>query len=342
MGTVDSDMRRSLFSHARALVAVILTLGVAVLSAATAISAPPPSVHQPLPGVSYGTESIEGAPQDALRVSPTRLTFDNVTPGSEHTASITIRNRRATPTRFSIDVVGLAGSRDPLRRVSMLAANDPANQATARSWITPAVHDVILQPRQFATIPIGMSVPAGARPGGHYAAVIVRAQGKQLAIPGTTGGRLGVDTELAVAVLATVPGTAQRSLRIVSITAPGLVTSRHQLHATVVVENSGDVHADPRGVVTIRSLVGSDIARTPLRTRTLLPRGRDRVELTWKHAPWIGRYTITASVGSGTNTTGDTAARVVWIMPPWWAMLIAAIAAAAGIGWIIRRRRFDD
>ena len=272
--------------------------------------------------VEITTESISSAAADELRVSPTLISIDQATPGSAHDARIRIYNRRAIPTRFTIDVIGLAGSPDPLQRVAFLERGDPADRSSARSWVTPAVRTITLQPRQVATVPIRVVVPQQARPGGHYASVLVRAAARPAgdALP---GGQVGVETEMAVPLLAVVPGRVATSVAIHEVAAPGRVTSHARWSADVVLENTGDIHARPRGTVTITSLFGRVVARTSIGGRILLPDGRDRSRVTWKHAPWLGRYSITVAAHAQ-GAQGDTTSRTVWVLPPWWTWLVLA------------------
>jgi hypothetical protein len=288
--------------------------------------------------VTFGTESIESAPRDELRVAPTRIVINEARPGTSTTQYVHVRNRRSRTTTFTLEVVALAGSPDPLRRVTFLDPNDSATQATAKPWVRPMASQLELKPRQYAVVPVRVQIPASAQAGGHYAAVVIRME--QAAIPnGPQGGRLGVSAEAAVPLLITVPGAVRTRARIVSMHAARFVRSRQSWPVQVLVENTGRVHVAPRGNLRVTSLLGNEVARIQVQPRTLLPGARDRTTVTWKRTPWIGRYRVETRLSWNGASGPVSKTLTLWVMPPWWTWLLGACVLAAIVFGVARRRR---
>lgn len=325
-----------------------MIIGAVLTGSALVVHAAPTSTSErPDMDVRRGIEQITDPPTHTILVSPTLINIPDAAPGSVHVAKIKIRNRRATTSTFSVLVEGIAGSTNPLQRIVFLKPGDPAMSRTAAAWVQPATASITLKPHEYAEVPVMLTVPHGdgARPGGHYAAVIVRDR-HTTSLDDQRGGRVGVQPEVAVPILITVPGKARRSLRVHSVTAPQRVTSRARWSAHIVIENSGDVHLDPVGTVSLISPFGGVVEQLPISTRTLLPGGRAAADVHLRRAPLIGWYRVRTSIHAARDSNGSGVAaradRTLYVTPPWWILIIVAVALVAVSMMWLRRRNDDD
>lgn len=258
---------------------------------------------------------------DTMLVAPTQIPILHARPGTACSTSLRIENRRPQPTTFELLPIGMVGSSDPGGPVRFLEVDDPAAEATARDWLRVAEPQVELGVRGYAQVPVTVRIPENAGPGGHYAAIAVRAKDTD-----ASAGELGVQSQIAVPVLVEIAGTAQRQIRLGAVRAPRLVQGREPLELAVRVRNTGNTFATPSGRVTVRSTFGSVIGHLPLRgSRLLLPEGAAPLEARWKRTPWIGRYTLEVVVRPQPDGSAVRERVTVWALPPWWA--IAAVVA---------------
>lgn len=278
---------------------------------------------------------------DAMAVAPTTLPLAEARPGATCTTTLRVENRRDERTTFDLVAIGMLGADDGMRSVEYLEPGDPRESRTARGWIGLPTSSVTLDSRQVVTVPVVVRVPNAPGPGGHYAAVAVRARGAVT----KAAGNVGVQSQIAVPLLVDIAGTAERALQITDVNAPPLVYDRERARLEVGLRNSGNTFASPVGRVRLEGLFGRHLGDLPLSgSRPLLPDATGAATATWERTPWFGRYTAVISVRpqEGGPTARSTVS--IWALPPWW--VPAGIGALAGLLFWWRRstqrRRFDD
>jgi hypothetical protein len=286
----------------------------------------PPEDAQCGPQIEYGTgdEAAQATVNGTFIVTPTEIAR-TIAPGESVTCQLRLSNRRSERTRFNLRVEGLVGSSSPRRQVEYVERGDARLRNTAAPWVQ--VQDgSTLRSRQFEVVPVRITVPQDAAPGGHFAAVLVSpATDADDAADTGIGGR--VESRIAVPVLITVPGDADAAAEITRASAPGLVWARERWTLRTKVRNSGTVHVQPQGTVEVKGIFGNVVERLPLRGRTILPTASSEANVVWKKPPWFGYYRATITVRNGDDPKRlDSETVTFWALPPWWVLLI--------IGWL--------
>lgn len=270
-------------------------------------------------------------------VSPTAFDVTrSLRAGDAFTCILSIRNRRKVRTTYEITALGLLGDRSQGTR--LIGAEDEAARATAATWVDPAVGTVTLRPNQVADVPIRVTVPPNPPRGGVFAMVqVLSAQPAGAEQPAA----VGVTTGAGVPLLLRVGGAGAPKLAFDDPRAPTLRVNRAHWTWRARVDNDGTEHAVPRGRVRIRSIFGSTVATFPIATRTLLPGGGAKVDVTWKQTPWFGVYRYDARVDARGADDGTSARAQGWIvaLPPWWVITLIGVVALAAIVVPIYRRR---
>lgn len=187
----------------------------------------------------------------------------------------------------------------------------------AAGWLRFADASVRIPARTRAEIPFTVSVPEGAVPGDHPAAVVARAAGR----------------EAGVSVHLRVGGRPLSALTVERVRVVGGDAIRYD------VVNRGNTTLSPRLSVRADGLLGTSLARGPKALPLTLAPGR-RVTLTepWQDAPALDdvdvKVTVTAAGGAGDSATAT--ARFV----PWGALGgVAALLAGGGAAAYAYRRR---
>jgi len=261
--------------------------------------------------------------------------------GDRFTCTITVRNRRAVATTLDLRTSGVVGAR---AGVGFLDANDPDAATTAASWLRPAAPSVTLAPREFARVPVTVTVPEDPPVGSAYAALLFvpRASDED---GNDVGPSVGVVSRIAVPFLLRVGGEGQAKLHLRDARAPRVRWDRDPWTWRADLDNNGTLHTVPSGRVRIRSLFGSTVRELPIAGRALLPEGRVPLEVTWRGLPWFGIYRYDARVGDAQDPKLAPARASGWILvlPPWWVLALAGfVLVLAIVGLVTRRRQWDD
>ncbi|MFK8909975.1 hypothetical protein [Streptomyces sp. YS-3] len=186
------------------------------------------------------------------------------------------------------------------------------------AWITPAAAEVRIPPRTRAEVPFTVTVPVGAPPGGHTAALVASGGGRQARVP--------VRVRVAGPVLA-------------ALTVEDVTLDRGNSLIRYALVNRGNTTLAPSLAVRADGLWGRRLRRPARPLPVALPPG-GRAELTepW-HPPALDRVEVRLTVTAPGAARGEATATAAFVP---WGPVAGAGCAAAGAGaalWIRRRRR---
>lgn len=215
------------------------------------------------------------------------------------------------------------------------------------SWVSLPKGPIDLEPGQRTEIPITVSVPTNADPGGHYASVFFGSTP-----PGD--GQVKISSKLGTLLLGKVAGAVEEQG---SVSEFGFVTgktfyTRPPVDFFFRFNNSGNVHLRPTGTITIKNMFGSTVDSFEVNPSlgATLPNSIRRYEATWEKRPitqtsgsfigkffseykneWnnfaIGKYTAQLSLTISSAKSGGSASLSFWIVP--WHLLIVWIIILA-------------
>ncbi|MGW1197120.1 COG1470 family protein [Streptomyces sp. NPDC002536] len=223
--------------------------------------------------------------------------------------------------RSAIALEGVPGTvfEDKLSVVNPGTAPRTVELRATGAWIALAERRVRIPPRTRADVPLTVTVPTGAVPGEHPAAVTVTGEGRQLQVP--------------VTVRVTGPTLAALAVEHVRVSGTGRGTVIH--YALV---NRGNTVLAPHLEIRAVGVFGEVLHRTPDGVPAELPPGRSlRLTEPWPGAPRLDRVRVSVTAtapGAAHSTASDTYMPLPWLLPG----LGAAVAAAAAY-WLVRRRR---
>lgn len=251
-----------------------------------------------------------------------------VNPGDVITRSITVTNRVATPVKFQIDVEDFMGSTDKDRAVILLGSEKGPN--SFKDNLIPEKTEFTLNPGEKISIPVKISVPANAQPGGFYTSVLVSnkptvdAGGNSSQVQGMTS----IISRVGVLFFIRVNGPVEEKGFVEDF----YLQNRQTLFSggpytfNLSFQNDGTVHLVPYGLITIKNIFGNNIGSIPVDAYFALPKSIRYRELTWQNAPFLfGRYTAKVEMHVGYGTGVDVKSISFWVIP-WKFVAIAFIS----------------
>jgi len=174
--------------------------------------------------------------------------------------------------------------------------------STLAGWMTLPAGPIEVPREQTRTIPIAITIPKDAAPGGHYAAVLI---GNRAPEGVHNGDALSVTSSIASLFFLRVAGTVIEKGRIRDFTTESSVYQDAEARLSLRFENQGNVHLQPKGNITIYNMFGKQRGFIPLNSGAygnVLPGSIRKFMFTWKSDSglWdIGRYRAEATLGYG-------------------------------------------
>lgn len=283
--------------HPIRLAALAAALALLALDAPAARAADAPWSAAPAPG--GGTRPTgDGRPYFYLEGAPGSVLEDKVALTNPTGRPLTLRLRGAAAENTATGAVTVRPDADP--------------------WIALAAAEVSVPPRTRADVPFSVTVPAGAQPGDHPAALVASGGGRE--------ARVGLRVRVGGPTLA-------------ALTVEDVHVDEGRSLIRYALVNRGNTTLAPSLAVRADGIVGHPLRR-PARPLALelLP-GR-RVELTepWPHPPALDRVEVRLTVTAAGGARGEASASAVFV--PWAPVAgLACVLAGGAAWWGIRRRR---
>lgn len=178
------------------------------------------------------------------------------------------------------------------------------------SWISVNPSEAVLPARGSQTFAFTVDVPENAEPGGHFGSVIVKTN--PIAIDATGAA---VSQEAGPLILVSVAGDISEAARIVEFKAQKNFWESGPVVLETRVENLGNVHFKPSGVITIKNMFGNEVTKINLEERNVLPDTIRKLSNEWNPGFAVGRYTADLSIVFGPNQEVTTASTTFTVFP---------------------------
>ncbi len=281
----------------------------------------------------YNIEKQNRPPNGRLALAPATVEV-NVKPGDSATRDITLTNGTSDIQTLTFSVQDFEGSTDPSQ--AFVLKGDQDGKFSARHWIEPELTSINLNPGEQLTFRVNISVPAEARPGGRYAALIVSPAGQP---PGQSQTTSSSNAGVLTLFLITVEGNVIKEGTLNPPEVPALAMNG-PIDIGLVFDNQGNVHLKPHGTVTVTNMLGQTSASINVPEWVVLPDSSRRETVSFGSGLLFGRYSVKATVQYGDGATAVVTASF-WAFS--WELLLALLAVLAIIAYvawrIIRRRR---
>lgn len=265
----------------------------------------------------YKSERISGEIQlGDFVVGPGRSEIE-LAPGESKTIEISVTNRISDDRLFEFIVEDITGSKDGASLVAVKEGE--VSPYSIVDYISFPESSVELELGERARIPVTITVPADAEPGGHYGSIFISTIRKgEAATDAAPQPTSPIIARIGSLVFLTIKGEVERSGQTLGVD----VVDNGQwwfeegpIDLGITYENTGSVHTNPYGEISISNMLGEEVGFVELEPWFVLPKAIRNREVTWDREFLFGRYTIEARVNRGYDDIVDTVTTSFWVLP---------------------------
>jgi len=291
----------------------------------------------------YRTVKLEGEQNFGdFVVGPGKFDL-TITPGESQTVDILLTNRTGVAKEFVLTTEDMTGSSDIDQPTILLG--DDTGPYSLKDFIQVPAHRFIIEPGERVTVPVTITLPTDAEPGGRYGSLLV-----QTVSSGAPEGNLpatAVVSRIAVLFFITTPGELNRSGELVDFTTVPAASffTKGPITFGLLYENTGTVHTNPAGEIVITNILGQEVGYLEVLPWFSLPQSLRLREVVWDREALLGRYTATANVYRGYEDEAgqpiiDTKSVTFWVVD--WIVLMAIVGVFMTLFLVFRfiSRRF--
>jgi hypothetical protein len=186
---------------------------------------------------------------------------------------------------------------------------------SAASWIKLAPTSIAVSPKQTVDITLSANIPLDALPGGHYAGVLYQSAGSapRAGAP-NLGAGTGIQQVVGTLVYLIVEGPVTENALVSLFDVPKFLEFG-PVNFTTEILNQSDLHITPKGVITVRNMLGKTTATLPLEERNIFPNASFVYDNTWEAKYLLGRYRADLSASYGSTGQVLQATAYFWVFP---------------------------
>lgn len=254
-------------------------------------------------------------------------------PGEKTQGTTELINESNTPLTFKITIQDYIVN-DTKGTPVMLSPNTFSQKYSAASWISAFPTSFTINPKQTQIVTYKINVPANARPGGHYGAIIYSPQITQT--KSSTGGT--INTQMGSLFYLNIFGDIKQQAQIIKFAADkfyeyGPITILSQ------IKNLGDLHINPKGSIRVTGLFSNQEQSLP--SYNIFPESQRDFENTFGQTFMLGRYKAQLSATYGKDNNLPLSATFYFWVFPWRIALVTGLSLIALILLIlyIKKRR---
>ena len=262
----------------------------------------------------YEIEKIEGNIDVGDFVVGPGKTEITVSPGDTVIQEITVTNRISELRNFKLVVDDITGSADGSSAVSL--TNGARGPYSIRDYISFPDDTITLGLGEMARIPVKITIPADAEPGGLYGSVLVSTE----RIPDASEAnvpRSPVIARIGSLFFVTIKGDVERGGKTTGINTLDNKWwyEKGPINLGITYENTGSVHVNPYGELAITNMFGEQVGFVELEPWFVLPKSLRTRDVAWEREFLLGRYTVTAKINRGYDDIVDEVSTTFWVLP---------------------------
>ncbi len=266
-------------------------------------------------------------------VGPGKVELE-LAPGESQTIEMTVSNRTGEAKRFSFTTEDTTAGLEST--VELLG--DEVGPYTLKDYISVPYPEFTLAHGERARIPVTVSLPADAEPGGRYGSILVSltTKGRPAEQDGVTIPGSAVVSRVATLFFITTPGDLNREANLANF---GTVNDQTfftsgPIPFVIDYENTGTVHVSPYGTMRIENMLGEPVGSVELSPWFVMPESVRSREVEWNREFLLGRYTATVEINKGYVDEVQIQNFSFWVIP--W-QLVASVLAGLFVFFLLIR-----
>lgn len=279
----------------------------------------------------YQIEYLDGvALSNDYVISPGKVEVP-LNPGETAVRQLKVVNRYNREVKFKIEIEDFKGSRQPGENVVLLGQDK--GPYSLKDFIQPETLSFTLKPKERIILPIIISIPADAQPGGLYGAVIVSTEPNsesERVAANQSKGNLTIVSRVASLFFVRVNGPVNENGSLTEFSVNRQVFADKQpVNFKVLYENKGNVYLNPYGYIEIKNLLGSTVARLNIDPYFVMPEAVRLREISWEKGAMFGPYQAKIFLNRGYGDIVDEQSLIFWVLP--WQTALIFLGAALGV-----------
>lgn len=268
----------------------------------------------------------------ALEIAPPLLNLVG-NPGDTVNTTINIRDISASSLVVTSEVNDFtANGEDGVPKITL--DSEEISPYSLKPWISP-IGKLTLKPKQIQSLPVTITIPKNASPGGYYGVVRFTA-----AAPGMDTTGVSLSASLGTLIFLRVSGDAKESMTIDDYYTSkngdrGSFFDAAPVDFSIRMKNTGNVYERPVGRITVTDLFGQTIANVNmnLEQRAVLPGSTRKFDAPLDKGvigsrTLFGMYRASLSVSYGNNLTVQKNL-TFWVIP--WRLILGIVIGIIGL-----------
>jgi hypothetical protein len=264
-------------------------------------------------------------------VGPTKVELF-LNPGDKATKEITVTNRTGKTVSFSVGIEDFTGSHDVLQPIIFLGQEQ--GPYSLKNFIVPEVKDFTLKHGQRIHLPVEISIPKDADPGGRYGVVFAITNPGNASSSENQAGQVAIVSRAGILFFVRINGQVQEMGQFNQIVTENKFYESGPIAFNLFFENKGSVHLSPYGTIEIKNILGKTVGQVELDPWFVMPDSLRARQVSWDSRLLFGKYTAIASVNRGYQDIIDQKKISFWVIP--WKIVLVVIAVLFLIIWFFR------
>lgn len=256
-------------------------------------------------------------------------------PGQSKTRFIMITNRYGKDMNFKIEIEDFKGSRVPGENVVLLG--EQKGPYSLKDFLHPELKNFVLKHGQRMNLPVIISIPADAQPGGLYGSVIVTAVpsvNSSTSNDEVVSGNVVVTSRLASLFFVRVSGEAKEEGLLKDFSTSKKFYTVPEIKFSSVFENNGNVYLNPYGSLEVKNILGTKIDSTIIEPYFAMPDSIRVKDFVIKRSFMFGYYTADLSLNRGYANIVDQKSISFWVLP-WKALVVFVLGLMALVSVVL-------
>ena len=285
----------------------------------------------------YVVEGIPGGGEviGDFVVGPGKIDVE-IEPGQTKVVEISATNRTGVDRIFSFETEDTIGSIDGSDAIILLG-NDKGPYSL-KDYLEIPENGILIKHNQRVRIPVRVSIPGNAEPGGLYGSVLVQTitLPKETEAETSAVAKSPLITRIGTLFFVTVKGEITRDAvaRSFSTTGNKKIYNSGPIEFSLVYENLGSIHTTPYGEINITNYVGESVGFIELDPWFVMPKSLRLREITWNRELLVGKYVASARINRGYDNIIDEFTYEFWVIP--WKLVASTFAGFFVFFFILR------